>query len=284
MLTDILYKTKIFQDGTLLTTDKRVSNVNQEAIRRVLSETDVLFVPATGKSRAGAINSMGELGKLLVSRYPKGCPGVYLQGLIVYDVDGSIIYENQVDSELGEKSVALAQQLCVDIIAYSRDAILSDRSTDFTDLLPKYREPEVTVIPSWEQVIGKRTLNKFIMMAHPDKIDEIRPSVQAQLGTIAHLTQAQPDMLEILPPLSSKGDGVRRLLDRLSVDPKNVLAVGDAENDIELLKMVEYSCAMGNALPSVKDVAKYTDFSSNDDDGVAEVVDRFFVHASVGSL
>lgn len=261
-----------------------MSSVNQAAIRRVLSETDVLFVPATGKSRAGAIASMGELGELMKARYPNGCPGVYLQGLIVYDLDGTIIYENQVNSELGKKSVALAQQLAVDIIAYSRDDILSDRQSEFTDLLPKYREPEVTIIPSWEQVIGKRTLNKFIMMAQPDRIDDIRPAVESQLGTIAHLTQAQPDMLEILPPFSSKGDGVRRLLHRLSVDPKNVIAAGDAENDIELLKMVGYSCAVGNALPSVKNVAKYTDFSTNDEDGVAEVVERFLIPASVGSL
>lgn len=269
------------QDGTLLTSDKRVSSVNTEAIQRMLNETDVLFMPATGKSRAGAMNSMASLANFLNKRYPNGCPGVYLQGLIVYDIDGTIIYENQVDPDLALKSVTLAQQLGVDIIAYSRDAILSDRKTDFTDLLPTYREPEVTVIPSWQEVIGKRTLNKMIMMANPDRINEIRPSVENQLGAISHLTQAQPDMLEVLPPLSSKGDGVRRLLDHLGIDPKFVLAVGDAENDIELLQMVEFSCAVGNALPSVKAVAKYTDFSTNDEDGVAEVVNRFFATAAV---
>lgn len=41
-----------------------------------------------------------------------------------------------------------------------------------------------------------------------------------------------------------------------------------------MLKMVGISCAVANALPSVKAVAKYTDFASNDESGVAEAIDR----------
>lgn len=44
-----------------------------------------------------------------------------------------------------------------------------------------------------------------------------------------------------------------------------------------MLKMVGYSCAVANALPSVKAVAKYTDFSSNNNDGVAEAIERFLL-------
>lgn len=39
--------------------------------------------------------------------------------------------------------------------------------------------------------------------------------------------------------------------------------------------MVGYSCAVANALPSVKAAAKYTDFKTNNEHGVAEVLDRF---------
>lgn len=42
-----------------------------------------------------------------------------------------------------------------------------------------------------------------------------------------------------------------------------------------MLELAGYSCAVANALPSVKAVSKYTDISSNDEDGVAEAIERF---------
>ena len=56
----------------------------------------------------------------------------------------------------------------------------------------------------------------------------------------------------MLPRGASKGDGLRRLLGELGVDPANVLACGDGENDVEMLQLVGTSCAMGNAAPKVR--------------------------------
>lgn len=263
------------QDGTLLTTDKQVSAANVSTISRLIDETDVIFVPATGKSRAGAIKSMGILGEKLCRLYPNGCPGVYLQGLIVFDRDGAIVYENAISDEVSTASANLAHELQLDLIAYSRDTIFCERRSAFTDLLPLYHEPQATEVHEWAKVIGVQPLNKMIFMATPSRIDEIRSVVQARLGHMAHLTQAQGNMLEVLPPNSSKGEGVRQLLLRLDVHPDNVMAIGDAENDIELLQMVGYSCTVGNALSSAKAVAKYTDFCTNDEDAVAQVLTRF---------
>nr|GEV66613.1 endoribonuclease YBEY, chloroplastic-like isoform X1 [Tanacetum cinerariifolium] len=49
--------------------------------------------------------------------------------------------------------------------------------------------------------------------------------------------QAHPDMLEILFADSSKGSGVRMLLERFGVAPNEVMAIGDGENDIELASL-----------------------------------------------
>lgn len=40
--------------------------------------------------------------------------------------------------------------------------------------------------------------------------------------------------LQILPPGASKGKGVAALLKALEIDPAHVLAIGDAENDVEV--------------------------------------------------
>ena len=51
----------------------------------------------------------------------------------------------------------------------------------------------------------------------------------------------------MLPQGASKGDGLRRLLERLGVEPGAVLACGDGENDVEMLRLAGTSVAMGNA-------------------------------------
>lgn len=266
-----------------MTDDKSVTPKNIEAVSRLLDETDVLFMPATGKSRSGALKSMNVLGDKLNSIYPDGVPGVYLQGLIVYDLNGSIVHENMVSKDLAYASVAISRDLNLDLIAYNRDSILCERLSKFTDLLPTYHEPDPINVGKWETVIGKKSLNKMIFMAEPSRVDAIRPIVQERIGRMCHLTQAQDNMLEVLPPDASKGDGVRRLLEHLNIKPQNVLAIGDAENDVQLLEMVGYSCVVANALPSAKAAAKYSGFSSNEEQGVADAILRFLLPASVGS-
>lgn len=258
-------------DGTLLTSDKRISARNASTISRLLSDTDVLFIPATGKSRAGAVSSLGpSLRTSFQSRYPYGCPGVFLQGLLVYDLSGTIIYERILPPHIIDKCASLSTSLHVDLIAYARDTIVCKYTSPFTDLLPSYNEPHPIVVPHWSGI----DINKMIFMAHPDVIDEIRPHVQRQMKGHATLTQAQDNMLEVLPKGTNKGHGVLQLLKHVDVNPNNVMAIGDAENDIELLQLVRYSCAVDNALPSVKAVAKYTGFGTNDQDAVSNAISK----------
>lgn len=83
-------------------------------------------------------------------------------------------------------------------------------------------------------------------------------------------------MLEVLPRGTSKGNGLRRLLEAWRIDPAHVMAIGDAENDLEMLKMVGTSCAVSNALPSVKNTARFG-VPSNDDAGVAAAIHQFIL-------
>ena len=67
---------------------------------------------------------------------------------------------------------------------------------------------------------------------------------------------------------------LRLLLKDLGVPLENVMAIGDAENDIEMLKMVGLGVAVSNASDDVKAAAKEV-VSSNHDNGVAEAIEKF---------
>jgi hydroxymethylpyrimidine pyrophosphatase-like HAD family hydrolase len=107
------------------------------------------------------------------------------------------------------------------------------------------------------------------------KIKALRWQLGKQLDGAGRLVQAMiPDMLEVLPPNASKGAALKTLLKELGVAPQNVLAMGDGENDIEMLQLAGIGVAVGNADQRLKDIADHV-VGTNDEDAVAQVIERF---------
>lgn len=86
----------------------------------------------------------------------------------------------------------------------------------------------------------------------------------------------------ILPTGINKASGLSAALKEMSLSPHNVVGVGDAENDHALLRSCEFSCAVANALPALKETA---DFVAGRDHGagVGELIERI-VADDLGSL
>jgi len=82
------------------------------------------------------------------------------------------------------------------------------------------------------------------------------------------------DMIEVLPPGASKGAMLKQVLKELGIPLDATLAIGDAENDVEMVQLAGVGIAMGNASAHLKEVADAT-VATNNQDGVAEAIERF---------
>ena len=82
-----------------------------------------------------------------------------------------------------------------------------------------------------------------------------------------------PGSVELTPPGVHKGSGVVHLCERVGVERDDVVAFGDGLNDHEMLTWAGLGVAMGNADAETKRIADEVT-ASNDDDGVAIVVER----------
>ena len=71
----------------------------------------------------------------------------------------------------------------------------------------------------------------------------------------------------------SKGKAVHMICEYLNLTGKEIITIGDGENDISMFNTTPNSVAMGNALEYIKKQAKYVT-SSNDEDGVAKVLEK----------
>lgn len=262
MISSSIRLVAIDMDGTLLNSQHQLSPTNEAALRQAMA-AGVTIVFATGKTRKSAVPIIDKLGL--------DTPGVYSQGLVVYKGDGSVLYERTLKRPLAHQVATFATNVNCSMVAYSGGDIVTNVRDQFTDVFINYHEPEPIAYGSWTAVFQARPVNKFIMVSTKERIDQIRPQLEAAIGQQATIVQALDYMVEILPAGASKGDGLRRVLAYLSIDPGQVMAIGDGENDVEMLQLAGLGIAMGNAMPAARQAADALT-GTNDEDGVAQAL------------
>ena len=83
--------------------------------------------------------------------------------------------------------------------------------------------------------------------------------------------------LEILPADAGKGNALRFIADFLHAPLSHTFAAGDAENDISMLQAAGTGIAMLNAQEAVKKAADIITQKSNDENGLLEILEQYFI-------
>lgn len=71
------------------------------------------------------------------------------------------------------------------------------------------------------------------------------------------MVQSAKTYLDVMVHGSSKGQAMKRYVELTGIDIKNTIAIGDAQNDIDMIEYAGFGIAMGNAVDSVKKAADY---------------------------
>lgn len=241
----------------------RTESVLKEAMAK-----GIQIVLATGKTRGSAMGVIERLGLTT--------PGVYLQGLALYNGDGTVLSQEYLNPALARQAITFAEDRGFTAVAYAGLRVLVRRYNADTDKLVLFHEPKPEVVGALQNVLDTMAINKVIFISKDEsrRVRALRWQLSMQINGAGRLVQALDDMLELLPVGNSKGNGLKKLLAYMNIPFENVLAIGDGENDIEMIQMAGIGVAMGNAIPKLKEVANYV-AASNDEDGVAEAVERF---------
>lgn len=91
-------------------------------------------------------------------------------------------------------------------------------------------------------------------------------------------------ILDILPPGCSKGVALERLASARGIRREEIMAIGDNLNDLEMLRFAGQPVAMANSAPDLLEIARQSKWeiaASNDQDGVAQVVESVLASAGV---
>lgn len=260
-------------DGTLLRSDKTVSERSAEALRGALNR-GVAVVPATGRV---ARMLPGQVAELRGVRY-----AITSNGALVRDLQTQkALYRNLMTMQQAKRLMALfdayglfAEVYC-DGIAYAQSSML--------DLAVKAGLPDniLRYILASQQLVDDLAAQVARQSFPPEKVNlpyvplELRAQLREKILSIPGLTVTSSGMenLEINASSCSKGEALKFLCTMLSISPSQVMAVGDSDNDISMLRCAGVAVAMENSLPAVKEAANFVT-GTNDGDGVAFAVEK----------
>lgn len=252
-------------DGTLLNSRHQISPATKKALRRALT-AGIEVVIATGKTRLSTREVVPQLGL--------SSPGVYSQGLVIANADGSISHQEHLPDAVTHEAAKAAQQLGLSFVIYKDIEIFTTENDRWTMTMADFAEPDPQPCGSIELLMKQGPFQKIILMEEPAYLDQVTPALLRQFAGRASLFKSQAFMLEVVPAGTSKGAGLKRLLDDLEISFENVIAFGDGDNDLEMIQWAGIGVAMGNAMPNVKAAADFVT-RSNDEDGIAFALDKF---------
>ena len=116
---------------------------------------------------------------------------------------------------------------------------------------------------------------KCLIVGDPDKLIAVESELSIRLQGQISAYRSEPYFLELVPLGIDKAQSLTVLLEKLDMKREEMVAVGDGYNDLSMIKFAGLGVAMANAQEPVKKAADYITLS-NDEDGVAAVVERYF--------
>lgn len=231
-------------DGTLLNEEKQVSPANREAIYAAL-EAGVTVIFSTGRGVQSALPYAEEL-KLET-------PIVSVNGSEVWKAPHDLLKRTLLDLDLVRRMYDLAIEHDTWYWAYSVEGMYNR--------------------DNWAEDITKPQWLKFGFYTENKESLEIIRGELARWGEL-EITNSHPDNLELNPKGISKASGIEEVCKLLGIEMSQVIAMGDSENDIAMIRAAGLGVAMGNAQDGVKRIADLVT-ATNDEDGVAKIIREY---------
>ena len=108
-------------------------------------------------------------------------------------------------------------------------------------------------------------------MAKAPQLNPFQEAKETALAKEFSVVRSQEYIFEAMPKGYTKATALKALSEKLGFSPEQVMALGDAANDLEMLEFAYHSVAMGNATDEVKSICRY-ETTTNDNAGVAQAI------------
>ena len=117
-------------------------------------------------------------------------------------------------------------------------------------------------------------ITKLLFLCDPQVISRIEPMLKSAFTADVTVLRTDEQLVQVMHKRASKSRSLKRVARLYGVGDREIMAIGDAPNDVGMLQMAGVAVAMDNAHPLVKQVAHWI-APSNDDHGVHAALMRY---------
>ena len=265
-------------DGTLLNSQKQLTSRVCAAIKSA-KQQGVKVVLASGRPLEGMLATAKILGLDGINDFILPFNG----SLIIKPVSKEILHSAILTGKDAIKLKQLADNLGVNILAFSPTrGLITPKHNTYTDYEAKLNNIEYSIV-DFNQLEPDEAILKVMMIDEPELLSQAIAQLPNSLKMQYSMARSLPFFYEFMNPDSNKGMGMKALANHLNLTADEIICVGDAENDLQMIQFAGLGVAMENASAQLKASANYI-CASNDQDGVAEVFEKFVLNQFINKL
>jgi Cof subfamily protein (haloacid dehalogenase superfamily) len=254
-------------DGTLVTTDKRLTDANCRAVQR-LADAGIQFTISSSRPPFG----LRKVIERLALRLPFGA----FNGGALALPDMTLLEQHLIPSDAAPRALALLADAGIDAWLFSGNQwLLQNPGGPYVDHERLTLQGEPTVVASYDPYLNAaaKIVGVSADLAH---LSLCETTARQALSPTVTVNRSQPYYLDLTPPGIDKGTIVDALARRLGIPAEEIVTLGDMENDVAMFRRSGFSIAMGNAPPEVQAAASAVT-ATNDADGFALAVERIIL-------
>lgn len=186
-------------------------------------------------------------------------PAIMSNGACIYDFESrKYIRERTIDCDLATELIRFARELDGSI---GMRISTTDGTLTSPDWINEYvlRDKPSLIFPISEWGSLCRSWYKLVFRGEADALLSVKKALISKYGNSFEFTTSSPHFLEVMTPGCSKADGLlflRELCEKRYGRKFTVMAMGDYENDLLMLRAADISGCPENALDAVKAVCR----------------------------
>ena len=258
-------------DDTLLRSDLTISYQTRNAIKKA-EAAGVIVVLASGRIPAAMDQFAGLLGMHKKTGYLICNNGTLIQE----SHTGKVVYEVRMDAETALTTFDLADAEGFPVQIYEDDIMYVSRHNEYTGYDQKLTGLRQVVVEHFRAMVANGC-HKLLIPGDPALLVPLESILRTYLEDSVTIFTSKPYFLELLPANTNKGTALEKVAGILGINQKDVMAIGDSMNDEAMLRWAGMGIAMANSDERIKNIADMVTTRDNDDDGVAEVIEKYIL-------
>lgn len=256
-------------DDTLLTDDHQISEKNREMLLKA-QQMGVKVVLASGRPTPAMLRYAKDLE---LEKY--GSFIISFNGATILDLKNQeVIFERCLTKEEIHELHDFSLNNKLHIITYSDKGVVSETNSEYIDV-----EINLTGLPHHKVKCFKNEVQspavKCILLENPEYLKSMEQKLKAEKPHLS-ISTSKPFFLEVMPKNIDKATGIDLLAQKLGIKQEEVIAVGNAGNDLSMIQYAGLGVWVDNVPSELRHHADVV-VASNNNDGVAEVIERFIL-------